>query len=230
VFVHPMVKSMTVNVLRGKVCLCLFVSSIVLLTACSSPVPDAAIVPQEKRRVVMHGSRSGIRLLHEPRSIKNASTDKSGFTRQIFSWSSYGGEWRLLPLLCAGYGGFEFRRPMCLEPNRTSTALRFRLKPWERDADICLAMLDGNGRMSSIEISDYRLRSWNGWGIYALRLDEFPDDGSMVDENGGKQPEAPVDWKHIVGIRLISSADVAYIEPIRIRDLRLVPLVVEKQK
>lgn len=150
-------------------------------------------------------------------------------TLQSFAWGGSGAEWRVRPAdLRYAYAGFMFRNAYDFSGVRPATVLSFRLRPVQLDQYISVGLIDGDKTPPQVmvdrPVAEYRLWERRGWGIYAIRLDQFANGGIPLEAMAGAEPQAPVDWTDIAGIRLITASGRSWDEPVLVRDLQFGPM------
>jgi hypothetical protein len=186
-------------------------------------------VPAGPRAAVGHASRitRRVRLIDEPRNIRDDFAYPQDQTRQTFAWGHFGGEWRVnLADRRYAYAGFVFKKPYDFSHVQDTTALSFRLRPSGIDEHLSVALVDGSNSLprvlADVPLSSHRVWERGGWGLYAVRLDQF--NVSVRLDRGKTGKNRAVDWSDINEIRLITRTHRTWDGDIIIRDLQFGPL------
>ncbi|MBN1270602.1 MAG: hypothetical protein JXB04_13510 [Kiritimatiellae bacterium] len=175
------------------------------------------------------GLQPSIRLIDEPKEIRNDYVYPSGQASQTFAWGDSGGEWRVRPAdQQYSYAGFHFRRALDFSGQRETTVLSFRLRPIGSEEHLAIAVADGTRNPPRIlvdtPLADHKVWERRGWGLYAIRLDRFADGGIVLDTPDGAMASGPVDWSDIQEVRLITRTRRTWEQNIIIRDMQFGPI------
>ena len=189
-----------------------------------SVIRPRVVDTQHEKPIVL---RSTADLIEDPTCLREDYAYPLNVTRQRLVWDDHGARW-LIRLASGQYafGGIVFRRSYDLSATRTRFALMLSIQPPEMAGYLSVGVLDGESDglrvMSDVPLSAYEVGRSQGWGHYAVRLDQFGDEGIAVGA-ADATPVRQICWNDIREIRLTGLSSQRPDEEIAIRSLRFGP-------
>jgi hypothetical protein len=161
----------------------------------------------------MAGS-ANVALLAVPGLVREEYCFPAGSGQQHFVWRGRDAKWHILMgRHRASHAGVTFSAAYDYHRKRERTVLAFRMRPRQLAKSLDVGLVDGGkpGTLVKVPLADYAtgVDVQGVWGVYAVPLKAFPDQGSVItEEHPDTMGLTDMDWSNIRGLRFTSRCDM----------------------